>query len=295
MKVSSIGYVCRDGIRNIWRNKMMSVASISTVAISLFLLGFVWLFITNVDHMVTSVESELEINAYIETSYTRDQGAELSEQISRLPGVATTSFVTKEEALIILNGRFGADANLSDTVGVYNPLPDLIKVKATDPDLVPGLAMRLENTAGIEMVRYGKGMVERLLQTADWVRRAGLLGLLGISVAAIFLISTSIRLTVYSRREEITIMRLVGATNWYIRWPFLVEGLFIGVFGSVMACGILYYGYLGLAKYLTENLYFIPLLSDMEILINMGLNILAYGGLLGLIGSFLSVIRYLRV
>ncbi|MCL2166689.1 MAG: FtsX-like permease family protein, partial [Clostridiales bacterium] len=179
--------------------------------------------------------------------------------------------------------------------GSYNPLPDLIKVKATDPDLVPGLAMRLENTTGIEMVRYGKGMVERLLQTADWVRRAGLLGLLGISVAAIFLISTSIRLTVYSRREEITIMRLVGATNWYIRWPFLVEGLFIGVFGSVMACGILYYGYLELAKYLTENLYFIPLLSDMEILINMGLNILAYGGLLGLIGSFLSVIRYLRV
>ncbi|MCL2166158.1 MAG: permease-like cell division protein FtsX, partial [Clostridiales bacterium] len=157
MKVSSIGYVCRDGIRNMWRNKMMSVASISTVAISLFLLGFVWLFITNVDHMVTSVESELEINAYIETSYTRDQGAELSEQISRLPGVATTSFVTKEEALIILNGRFGADANLSETVGAYNPLPDLIKVKATDPDLVPGLAMRLENTAGIEMVRYGKG------------------------------------------------------------------------------------------------------------------------------------------
>lgn len=295
MKVSSVGYVVRDGFRNIWRNKIMSVASISTVAISLFLLGVVWLFISNVNYLVATVESELEINAYIDTSYTRDQGAELRQQISRLPGVAMVSFVTKEEALIIVNGRFGPEANLTETVGDYNPLPDLIKVKATYPDLVPGLAQKLENTPGIDMVRYGQGTVERLLKTADWVSQAGLVGLIGISIAAIFLISTSIRLTVYSRREEITIMRLVGATNWHIRWPFLVEGICIGLFGSLLACGVLYYGYMQLAKYLTANLYFIPLLIDRDILFTMGMNILAYGSSLGLVGSFLSVFRYLRV
>ncbi len=295
MKVSSLGYVVRDGFRNVWRNKVMSVASISTVAISLFLLGVVWLFISNVNHMVTKVESELEINAYIDKTYTRDQGEELMQQISRLPGIALVSYVTKEEALLILNGRFGPEANLAETVGEYNPLPDLIKIKASRPELVPDLAKKLENTIGIETVRYGQGTVERLLQTADWVERAGFVGLIGISVAAIFLISTSIRLTVYSRREEITIMRLVGATNWYIRWPFLVEGIFIGLFGSFMACAILYFGYMQLAKYLTVNLTFIPLLTDREVLLTMGGNILAYGSGLGLIGSFLSVFRYLRV
>jgi len=295
MKASSVGYVVRDGFRNIWRNKIMSVASISTVAISLFLLGVVWLFITNVNYLVESVESELEINAYIDIAYTRDQGAELMEQVGRLPGVAYVSFVTKEEALIILNGRFGSDAHLPETVGDYNPLPDIIRVKATYPNLVPGLAQRLENTPGVESVRYGQGTVEKLLQTADYVRRAGLIGLIGISMAAIFLISTSIRLTVYSRREEITIMRLVGATNWYIRWPFLVEGIFIGLFGSGVACGVLYYGYMELAKYLTANLYFFPLVMENEVLLTMGLNILAYGSALGLVGSFLSVFRYLRV
>ncbi len=295
MKVSSVGYVVRDGFRNVWRNKVMSVASISTVAISLFLLGVVWLFISNVNHMVTKVESELEINAYIDKTYTRDQGEELMQQISRLPGIALVSYVTKEEALLILNGRFGPEANLAETVGEYNPLPDLIKIKASRPELVPDLAKKLENTIGIETVRYGQGTVERLLQTADWVERAGFVGLIGISVAAIFLISTSIRLTVYSRREEITIMRLVGATNWYIRWPFLVEGIFIGLFGSFMACAILYFGYMQLAKYLTVNLTFIPLLTDREVLLTMGGNILAYGSGLGLIGSFLSVFRYLRV
>ena len=295
MKVSSAGYVVRDGFRNMWRNKIMSAASISTVAISLFLLGVVWLFISNVNHMVVTVESELEINAYIDQSYTRDQGAELMEQVSRLPGIAYVGFVTKEEALSMLSERFGYDAGLTETVGDTNPLPDLIKVRATYPDLVPGLAQRLENMTGIETVRYGQGTVERLLRTADWVRRAGLAGLFGISLAAIFLISTSIRLTVYSRREEITIMRLVGATNGYIRWPFLVEGVFIGLFGSFLACGVVYYGYMQLVKYLAANLYFIPLLTDRDVLVGMGANIMAYGSLLGLVGSFLSVIRYLRV
>jgi len=295
MKISSVGYVIRDGFRNIWRNKIMSIASISTVAISLFLLGVVWLFISNVNYIVTTVESELEINVYIDRSYTRDQGGELLEQIHRLPGVSTVSYVTKEEALIILGGRFGADARLAETVGDHNPLPDLIRVKAASPSLVPGLAQRLENTPGVDMVRYGQDTVERLLQTADWVRKAGITGLAGISLAAIFLISTSIRLTVYSRREEITIMRLVGATNWYIRWPFLVEGLCIGLLGSLVACVTLYYGYLELVKYLTANLYFIPLLVDWDALFIMGLDILAYGSGLGLIGSFLSVFRYLRV
>lgn len=295
MKVSSVGYVVRDGFRNVWRNKVMSVASISTVAISLFLLGVVWLFISNVNHMVTKVESELEINAYIDKTYTRDQGVELMNQISQLPGISLVSYVTKEDAIHILQGRFGPDANLAETVGEYNPLPDMIKVKASRPELVPDLAKKLENTIGIETVRYGQGTVEKLLQTADWVERAGFVGLIGISVAAVFLISTSIRLTVYSRREEITIMRLVGATNWYIRWPFLVEGIFIGLFGSLLACAILYFGYLQLAKYLTLNLTFIPLLTDQQVLLTMGGNILAYGSGLGLIGSFLSVFRYLRV
>ena len=294
MRISSTGYVVRDGFRNIWRNKVMSAASISTVAISLFLLGVVWLFISNVNYIVEAVESELEINAYVDSTYTRDQAAELMEQVSKLPGVAYTSFVTKEEALIILNGRFGADANLTKTVGDNNPLPDLIKVKANYPDLVPSIARRLESTPGIDSVRYGQGYVETLLKTADMVRSAGLVGLGGITVAAIFLISTSIRITVYSRREEINIMRLVGATNWYIRFPFLLEGVIIGVFGSVLACAILYYGYMQLAEYLIENLFFVPMLIAREELIKMGTNIIIYGGGLGLIGSFLSVFRYLR-
>jgi len=295
VRLSSVGYVLRDGFRNLRRNRVMSVASISTVAISLFLLGAVWLFISNVNFIVTTVESNLEINAYIDREYTRDQGVELMRQIAALPGVALVSYVTREEALVSINSRFGPDADLPETVGDHNPLPDVIRVKATYPEMVPGLAARMEISPGVEAVRYGQGYVERLLETAAWVRRVGLVGLIGISVAAVFLISTSIRLTVHSRREEITIMRLVGATNWYIRWPFLIEGVFIGLFGALMACGVLYFGYLQLTQYIAVNLQFLPLVTDREHLFHIGYNIVAYGAILGLVGSFLSVFRYLRV
>ena len=295
MKISSIGYVVRDGFRNVRRNKIMSLASMSTVAISLFLLGCVWLFITNVNNLVTTVESELEINAYMDDSVTREDAQALADNIAAFPGVQNVTFIPKEEGILMLEGRFGNDADLAGTVGDNNPLPDMIQVRATDPELVPALAQKLENTAGVETVRYGQGTVERLLQTADWVEQAGIIGLVGISIAAVFLISTSIRITVFSRREEIDIMRLVGATNWYIRWPFLIEGVFIGVIGALLACVLLYFGYQGIARYISENLTFVPLLTDNMTLLAMGRDIMIFGACLGLLGSFLSVVRHLRV
>ena len=295
MRLSSIGYVTRDGFRNLWRNKMMSIASISTVAISLFLLGCVWLFVQNVNNMVVTVESELEINAYLLEDFTRESSQTLVDAIGEYEGVAQVTFVPKEEGILLLESRFGGEADLAGTVGEHNPLPDMIQVKAQRPELVPALAQRLGGLEGIDQVRYGQGTVEKLLQTADWVERAGFFGLIGISLAAVFLISTSIRLTVFSRRDEIYIMRLVGATNWYIRWPFLIEGLFIGILGSLLAIGALYLGYNQLVEYMTTSLTFIPVVSDTASLLLIGRNILLYGAGLGLLGSFLSVFRYLRV
>ncbi|MEA4891559.1 MAG: permease-like cell division protein FtsX [Peptococcaceae bacterium] len=295
MKISSIGYVVRDGFRNVRRNKIMSLASISTVAISLFLLGCVWLFITNVNNLVSTVESELEINAYIEETVSREDAQALADNIGAFPGVEKVTFIPREEGILLLEGRFGNDADLAGTVGDNNPLPDMIQVRASDPELVPALAQKLENTSGVETVRYGQGTVERLLQTADWVEQAGVIGLVGISIAAVFLISTSIRITVFSRRDEIDIMRLVGATNWYIRWPFLIEGVFIGLIGALLACVLLYFGYRGIVGYVSEHLAFVPLLTDNLALLGMARGILIFGASLGLLGSFLSVIRYLRV
>jgi cell division transport system permease protein len=295
MRFSSIVYVTRDGFRSIWRNKIMSIASISTVAISLFLLGVVWLFVSNVNNLVLTVESELEINAYIKQDYSREAGQALVDEIMTYEGVAKVVFIPKEEGIMLLESRFGNDADLAGTVGENNPLPDMIQIKAANPDLVPILAQKLEQTPGIDQVRYGQGMVEKLLKTADGVERASFFGLIIISLAAVFLISTSIRLAVFSRREEIYIMRLVGATNWYIRWPFLIEGFVVGLLGACLALGVLYFGYLKLVEYMQATMSFIPMMVDTHAMFIMSRNILLYGSGLGLLGSFLSVFRYLRV
>lgn len=295
MRLSSLGYVTRDGFRNLWRNKIMSIASISTVAISLFLLGCVWLFVANVNNMVFNVESELEINAYVEQGLPRETAQAIASEIGAYDGVASVEFIPKEEGIRMLENRFGTEADLAGTVGENNPLPDMIQLKATNPDLVPALAEKLSAMEGIDQVRYGQGMVEKLLKTADWLERAGFIGLICISIAAVFLISTSIRVTVFARRDEITIMRLVGATNWYIRWPFLIEGMLTGFFGALLAVAILILGYNKLVTSLMTNMSFIPIMTDQAALLLLGRNILLYGAGLGIVGSFLSVFRYLRV
>jgi len=296
MRLSSLGYVARDGFRNIWRNKIMSIASISTVAISLFLLGCVWLFVANVNNMVFNVESELEINAYVEQDLPRETAQALASDIGAYDGVASVEFIPKEEGILMLENRFGTEADLAGTVGENNPLPDMIQLKATNPDLVPVLAEKL---TAMEGHRPGplrpKAWLEKLLKTADWLERAGFIGLICISIAAIFLISTSIRVTVFARRDEITIMRLVGATNWYIRWPFLIEGMLTGFFGALLAVAILVLGYNKLVISLMTNMSFIPIMTDQATLLLLGRNILLYGAGLGIVGSFLSVFRYLRV
>jgi cell division transport system permease protein len=245
--------------------------------------------------MVVNVESELEINAYVKQDLPREAAEALAKEIGTYEGVSSVEFIPKEEGILLLESRFGTESDLSGTVGENNPLPDMIQMKALDPDMVPALADKVSALEGIETVRYGQGMVEKLLKTAAWVERAGLIGLICISVAAVFLISTSIRLTVFSRRDEITIMRLVGATNWYIRWPFLIEGLLVGFFGAFLAVAILFLGYNKLVESLMATMSFVPVMKDNAMLLVLGRNILLYGSGLGIIGSFLSVFRYLRV
>jgi len=296
MSASSIGYVFRDGFRNIRRNRVMSAASIATVTISLFLIGVVWLLILNVNNIITEVESGLEINAYLASDVTEEEGKTLTENIMGMPGVSEVTYIPKAEALLILEGRFSTESGkLSETIGDNNPLPDMIQIKATDPGYVIALAEKLSNTTGVEQVRYGEGTVEKLLTTANWIKRAGWIGLIAIAVAACFLIATSIRVTVFSRKDEIEIMRLVGATNGYIRWPFIVEGTVLGMIGAVFASVILLVGYRYLLNYVAESLPFVPLVSDFNSLVTVSGTIVAIGFVLGVIGSSISVIKYLRV
>jgi cell division transport system permease protein len=216
----------------------------------------------------------------------------VSIKIRSLPGVAEVEFIPKEQALAKLEESIGADK----LEGLdFNPLPDAFRVKVSDPQLVPRLAGEITGLRGVEQVRYGQGLVEKLLAVTRGIRIAGWVTMVVLGCAAIFLISTTIRVSVFSRRHEIGIMKLLGATNWFIRFPFLLEGLFLGLGGGLIASAGIFYGYLFVVRQINAFLPFLPLVNQLNEIFFVFFSLLGLGLAIGAAGSVFSVRRFLNV
>lgn len=295
MKISSLSYSLRDAFRSLWRNRVMTLASVATVAISLLILGATWLLVLNTEYLAEYMESELEINVYLKNDIPREEALAMQDMLAMIPGVAEIVFVPKEEGLKGLEERFGEDTDLLEALGDRNPLPDVYRMKAVSASDVPFIAKTTAELEKVENVRYGQGLVERLLSLTNWMRTAGVVIILAIALAAVFLIATTIRLTVFARRREITIMKLVGATNWYIRWPFFLEGMIIGFTGALTAVGLLNLFYGELTKNIALTISFLPVMTDRVIITGIFKNLLLIGTSLGALGSAISLRRFLKV
>ncbi len=295
MKLSSMRYAFRDAFHSMRRNALMTIASIATMAISLLILGSAWLLVLNSQNMAVAMESELEINAYLKEDVSREDALNLRRELEALSGVAKVTFVPKEDGLQGLQERFGKDASIVDTLGDTNPLPDMYSIKAKVAEDVPKVAQKVEKIAAVDTVRYGQGMVEKLLALTDWLRTAGVVLVFAIGLAAVFLIATTIRLTVFARRKAIGIMKLVGATNWFIRWPFFLEGMIIGLVGAGIAIFSLNLIYNQLVQNVLISLNFLPILQDKTLIWNVFKSLLFIGTFLGAIGSAISLRRFLKV
>lgn len=295
MKLSSMQYAIRDAFRSMKRNKVMSVASIVTVAISLLILGCAWLLVLNSHYLVGVMESELEINAYLNKIVTREEALNLRRQFEAIDGVEQVTFVSKEEGLKGIQERFGEGFNILEVMGEKNPLPDMYRLKAKVAEEVPQIAEKVNKISQVESVRYGQGTVEKLLAFTRWARTLGVTVVIAVGLAAIFLIATTIKLTVFTRRREISIKKLVGATNWYIRWPFFLEGMMIGFVGAALAVLALHFFYSQLVQNIMLTVNFLPVLRDTTSIYNVYKNLLIIGTLLGAVGSAISLRRFLKV
>lgn len=295
MRLSSLQYAFRDALRSLWRNKFMGLASIATVAISLLIFGCAWLLVLNTQYLADTMEAELEINLYLKPELTREQGLNLKNQIAAISGLDEIKFVPKEEGLKSLEERFGKDTNIMQAMGGNNPLPDVYRLKSKDATQVPRIAGEVAKIPGVDTVRYGQGMVERLLSLTNWLRTIGMIIIAAIGLAGIFLIATTIRITVFARRREVGIMKLVGATNWYIRWPFFLEGMMIGVLGALISVGVLHFFYTELIKNVATTVNFLPIISERSVLWNLYEILLLTGAILGALGSAISLRRFLKV
>ncbi len=295
LKFRTLKYFFREAFKSMFRNGWMSVASIATVTVSLIILGAFVLVVANTNYIASQMESDVEIVAYLETDITTQESREIRRQVVELSGVAEVELVPKEEGLQQLSEQFGSDHDLVDAMGGENPLPDYLVVKAENSDLVSGLAQELQALNNVESVDYGQGVVEKLFSLTRWIRVGGLVTIGLLAVATIFLIAITIRLTIFSRKKEIEIMQSVGASRGFIHAPFILEGIFLGIMGSLVACVALYFSYSMLVEQVRVALSFLPVVTDLNLLADILLVVLLAGPVIGAIGSMFSLRRYLEV
>ena len=295
MSLNTFKYYLREAWTSLLRNSWLSVASVGTIIISLLILGSSLLLVLNVSYLTATVESSLEITVFLADGLKQNQMDQIAEEIKFIPGVTTVQFVSRTQALEELRTSFGERADILSGLDNDNPLPDSFRVKTRQADQVPAVAKQLGNISGAEQVRYGQGVVEKLLSLTHWVRLWGSITIVLLGLAAVFLISTSIRMSLFARRREIGIMKMLGATNFFVRMPFMLEGMLLGLVGALVAALIINFGYLSLLSKVIVSLPFIQLISDPVTLYRVLGGMLGLGFIIGALGSALSLHRFLRV
>ncbi|MCL2547996.1 MAG: permease-like cell division protein FtsX [Symbiobacteriaceae bacterium] len=296
MRPQTIFYFLVETIRSLRRNFWMAVATIMTVSLAMFILGFFAALLFNLDYIAREVESQIEISCYLSDAVTQDKVSELKTRFLQIPGVQRADFYPREEALEVLDALLGAQSTeiLSGYRGGNNPLPDAFKIKVSRPDQVEEVATVLQKMSEVEEVIYGHNIVRQLVNLTSIVRIFGVLVMMGLGIAALFIIVNTIRMTVSARSREIEIMRYVGATAFFIRVPFFLEGLVLGLFGSWMAYRLLLSLYANAESYFLHEMLFITLTPAQPLLGTLRLWILASGALFGVLGSMVAMGKYLE-
>lgn len=295
MKVRTIEYYIREVFISLRRNNWMSVASIGTVAVSLFIFGMFLMMVMNMNKLAENMESQLQINVYLLDKVDREQARDIEKDLKEIEGVESVGFVTKDEAMERFKDRLGDQKTLLDALDETNPLPDSFEVTVTNPDLVKTAAEKMEKIDGVECAKYGQDVMEHLFEITRLLRIFGFTLMLVLAFATLFIISNTIRLTVFARRKEIAIMKYVGATDWFIRWPFVMEGMVLGLFGSIIAAMVLRTAYTAMAEKVYDTLAFFPLIPEQPFLTYITIIVVISGMVVGAIGSAVSIKKFLKV
>lgn len=295
MKLSTGEYFIREVLISLRRNNWMSFASIGTVAVSLFVLGVFLILVLNMNRLASNLESQVQISVYLQEDIRDSARRKVEEAIQEMQGIEKVTYVSKDEALARLRERLGDQKYLLDALGEKNPLPESIEVTVKLPEMVATAAETIGKMEGVEEAKYGQDVVEHLFDITRLMRIFGLVLMVLLAGATLFIISNTIRLTVFARRKEIAIMKYVGATDWFIRWPFLLEGMVLGFIGGVVAALALRSFYAAMAAKIYSTLAFFPLMPQYPFMNYVAVAIIVSGMIIGTIGSTISLKRFLQV
>ncbi len=298
MKIRTVRYIFKQGLQGLWRNRAMSIASIGIVTATLIILGLIIILVLNINNMADLAQMQFdEIQVYLENDLQTEEIDDIGRQISAIKGVSGVIYESKEKALEKLKESWGEEGYLLDSLE-KNPLSNSYIIQMDDLESADGIVEGLKSLEGIDEIKYYREIVNKLLKMVRFIRTIGLTIILILILVAIFIISNTIKLTLNARKQEIGIMKNVGATNWFIRWPFLLEGMLLGFIGAVISLAIVYYGYQHIFNIITGKFYL--MFSTYMISVNDMMNRAVYiftvlGAGVGALGSIFSLRRHLRV
>lgn len=295
MKLSTSEYFIKEVYTSFKRNIWMTLASIFTVVLSLFILGFFSIVILNLNKMADTLESQVQISVYLKDDLSQEEIDETKETLSKIEGLQDIKFTTREEAMEKFKKRLGDQQFLLDALDDTNPLPDSFSLTVTSPQQVKTIADTVVALDSVESASYSQDIINHLFNLTHLIRLIGVALIILLTGAAIFIISNTIRLTVFARRKEIAIMKYVGATDWFIRWPFLLEGICLGFIGGGLATIFLYIVYNQVTQEIYEAMAFFPLIPQHPFIDYISLAILVAGIIIGALGSTISLKRFLKV
>lgn len=292
----SFFYYWKEGIRNIFRHSFMSVAAILIMLVSLLLTGTVMLTAYNINVSIADLQSKNEIVVFIDESLSTEEAQALMGQLRQFSNVASATFQSRDEALEEYRNELGADASILDGFNSENnPLRDSVILTFKDPELVNQTVAELKAMDGVGDVRADSARIAKLIQVKNVFNVICIAMVIGLTLISVFIISNTVKLAMFARREEISIQKMVGATNWFIRWPFVIEGMILGLAAGILAFFAEWGVYLELLKTASGVIPYFNLLP-FEYFRDIVLAVFTGAGVLfGIGGSVSSIRKFMNV
>ena len=293
-----LGRSIRDAFKSVFRNFSLSLASISCITITLLIVSISMVLSYNIENIATLIKKDFSIVVFVENDATEVEVKNIEKEIKKLDNVNTYTYENKKD--VAESWKKSSDtfkAIIESWDEEENPLADTFSIKVKDVEKINETANQIKKISKVSLVRYGEGIVEQLLSVLKVIEKFLIGVVVALMLVTVFLVSNTIKITIFSRRKEIEIMRLVGASNINIKMPFVIEGLFLGFLGSIIPILVTIYGYNALYHYVNlESVSpFLKLVTPSPFIYIVSLVLLAIGTIVGMFGSGGSVRKYLKI
>lgn len=291
MQLSGLGYLIKEGVKNVWTNRIMSIASVCVLVSCLLITGSAVLLSMNVSNLVEKVGDSNETTVYLKDDLSKVEAVYVGRDILKIKNINKAEYYSKDEAIKEYKEKLGDEVfeNLKDD----NPLPDAYKVSMEDLSKYDKTVESIMKIKGVDTVSNRGDIARRLTDINDLIRTLSIWIILVLTVISLFIISNTVRATMHNRRFEISIMKSVGATNAFVRIPFVVEGILLGVIASVISTVALIFLYDGIMNIVSSIIPFTPM-PISSVIIYVSLIFVAAGIIIGALSGFISIRKYLK-